>query len=104
MICNGLLPSLVAPGETLWGSGPAALLPRTPRLNRGCGLSLDNARVRVPGGGGNIGAEEGSGDGLWICAGDPRSAGDASSGDTVAGRLLRGGEYGGGAGADHEFN
>jgi hypothetical protein len=64
VVWKGLLTSLVAPGETIWGSGPAALRPRTPRLNRGCGLSLDAARVRVPGGGANTGVDEGSGDGL----------------------------------------
>lgn len=89
-------------GDNRDGSA-AACLRLKPRLNSGWGLSLDNPRGRLPGGGGKKGAAVWSGEGRWTTAGDIRLAGDklgeGSCGEAPAGRLLRGGEYGGGPGA-----
>ena len=45
-------------------------------MNTGCGLSLEPALVRFGGGGGKTGLEPGSGEDLYIWAGDTREAGD----------------------------
>ena len=45
-------------------------------LNTGCGLSFEPALVRVEGGGGKTGLEPGSGEDLYMFAGDTRVAGD----------------------------
>lgn len=67
-----------------------------------CGLSCDPDRFRGPGGGGKTGFAEGSGDDLYWFAGEDRAAGEmpveGSSACINDARLLRGGEYGGGAG------
>jgi hypothetical protein len=44
-------------------------------LNKGC-LSLEPALVRVDGGGGKTALEGGSGEALYIFAGETRAAGD----------------------------
>ena len=54
------------------------------------GLSLEPALARVNGGGGKLALEPGSGDDLYMCAGDTREAGDipdaASSAATIDAR------------------
>ena len=71
-------------------------------MNNGCGLSLDPARFLPPGGGGNIGFELASGEARYpLFAGDRvdgERAEAGSSANIIDARLLRGGEYGGGAG------
>ena len=89
-------------GESGGGSG-AGLLAKADMLKTGCGLSLEPALVRVAGGGGGGGktaVEPGSGEDLYVCAGDTRVAGnmpkEGSSVTMTDVRWLRGGEYGGG--------
>lgn len=62
-------------GERRGGSG-AGRLAKADILNTGCGLSLEPALVRVVGGGGKMGLEPGSGEDLYMFAGDIRVAGD----------------------------
>ena len=61
-------------GESRGGSG-AGLLAKAEILNTLCVRSLEPARARVVGGGGNTGFEPGSGEDLYVCAGDTREAG-----------------------------
>ena len=68
--------SLFISGEILGASG-AGLLEKDDMLNRDGTLSLEPARVRIFGGGGKTGFEEGSGDDLYTLAGDNRVTGEA---------------------------
>jgi hypothetical protein len=96
---EGVPASRVSPGDCLADSSGAVLRPNP--LNSGCVLSLDCPRP--PGGGGKL-VVAASAAGLFETAGDVRCAagnilGDGSSGERgekPVGRLLRGGEYGGG--------
>ena len=96
--------SLLSPGDKRGASAAGVRLVNADMLNNGCTLSLDPDRFLPPGGGGgNTGFEMGSGEALytWLFAGD-RVDGDkaeaGSSANIMDARLLRGGEYGGGAG------
>ena len=62
-------------GDSLADSG-GARLENAERLNKLGGLSLDPARLRLDGGGGKTGFEDGSGDDLYTFAGESRVAGD----------------------------